>query len=78
MSIDHEILAASRERRLLSFHSELYAALDGLPWWRWLRRRHLVRKLRLAGLCGMCYGHGKLHAADDFFRRERHMQQPPS
>lgn len=78
MSIDHEILAASRERQLLSFHSELYAALDRLPWWRWLRRYHLERQLRLVGLCGMCYGHGQLHAAHDFFDRERQLQSRQS
>lgn len=74
MSIDNEILAASRERRLLSFHSELSQALNGLPWWRLLRRHHLERQLRLVGLCAMCYGHGKLHLADDYSRRERAMQ----
>ena len=76
MSIEGEILEATRANRLMAYSLEISAAYDALPWWRWLRCYHLQRQLRLISLCGLVYCHGQINAHESIMDAARRSELP--
>ena len=58
VSFVDDLEVSIREGNLFYLRDNLRRDLAQLPWWRWLRRLHWERQLRIVELCTVAYKEG--------------------